>query len=138
MKIAFYRAEHGTLLDKVISLVTFSKYSHCELVFSNILCGSSSIRDGGIRFKKIDLESGHWDVFDINYEVDEKLIRYWFELMEGDSYNYIGAFLSVFYIGLKLNDSKYCSEVCALPIEGPNNLSPGALFRYMKKRNYIK
>ena len=57
MQIAFYKAKFGNFTDKIVSAFTFSPYSHCEMVFSDGICASASLRDGGVRFKYINL--GH-------------------------------------------------------------------------------
>ena len=137
MKIIFYKAKYGTILDKLIGLFSFSKYSHCELVFSNGICASSSSRDGGMRFKYIDINE-HWDIFDLNMDVDEASIRYWFSINDGDSYDWVGAIASLFRIDLSTDDKKFCSEACGYAL-GVNPIqTPGILYNELKDYGYIK
>lgn len=138
MQICFYIAKYGTSLDKLISAVSFSKYSHCELLFSDGLCASASIRDNSVRFKRINLNSGHWDIFDFkNITKTESEIRYVVELLKDEKYDYLGAVASALYLDFGNENKKYCSEICGYPAVAPGNLTPGALYRYLKKNNKI-
>ena len=56
MKLAFYKAKHGTKIDKIVAAAIGSEYSHVELVFSDGICFSASPRDKGVRFKTINLD----------------------------------------------------------------------------------
>lgn len=76
MKIAFYRARHGSVIDRLIDCLTERRgFSHCELVFSDGVFFSSSGEDGGCRFKRIDPDPRHWEIydFDISIEAEERL-----------------------------------------------------------------
>ena len=59
VKVAFYKAEKGTIIDKIVSLFV-RKYSHIE-IYVNGWCYSISWRDKGGRAKKIDLNDGKWE-----------------------------------------------------------------------------
>lgn len=145
MKILFYKAQYGTWLDKLISGVTFSPYSHCELMFSDNVCGSSSIRDGGVRLKSINIIQSHWDIYDVECEQEESVIRYWFQTYTDEKYDSLGAVFSVIglnpslicsVIGLhpSLNSNKwFCSEICGIFTCDKNNLNPGSLYRHLRK-----
>ena len=136
MKIAFYLGKHGTFYDKVICLATFSKYSHCEIVFSDGMCASASCRDDGIRFKKIDLEE-KWVVFDLLSQFDEAAIKYWFNLHDSDKYDYLGAFGSVLNIDSTSDSKKYCSYACATVLGIDPIITPGALYKKLIKEKMI-
>jgi hypothetical protein len=119
MRIAFYIAKNGTWLDKLIATLTFSKYSHCELVFSSGEFGSSSERDGGVRLKMIDQDS-RWDIFDVKNKdgteitpEQEKTIHYWFLINDNQKYDWPGAIMSLFGVNWTSDDKKFCSYVCA-------------------------
>lgn len=139
MKIAFYKAWNGTWVDKLISLVTLSKYSHCEIVFSDGLCASSSARDGGVRFAQINLNSGNWDVFDLDMGMnyDETRIRQWFINNDGDTYDWPAAIQSVFGVGQVKNDKKFCSQACAIVLDFYPAITPGKLYSELIKYYYI-
>lgn len=59
IKVAFYKASEGTILDKIVSLFT-RNYSHVEF-YNSGWCYSISWRDNGGRAKQIDLADGKWD-----------------------------------------------------------------------------
>lgn len=132
MKIAFYKARYGDWVDKVISFVTFSRYSHCELVFPNGEFASSSPRDGGIRIKTIE-QDVKWEIFDVHTTMNENEIRKWFEENGSDTYDWIGAIMSVFGIMIKREDKKFCSYVCALMLGMYPAVTPGKLYKLLTK-----
>ena len=136
MKIAFYKSKNGTWLDKLISLVSFSKYSHCEIVFPDGTFASSSKRDGGIRLKSIVIND-HWDVFELNGVCDSELIKYWFYMNMDNKYDWVGAVGSLFYIDLTSDDKKFCSYACATVLGIDSIITPGGLYRALKKSNII-
>lgn len=146
LKIAFYIAEHGDIIDKIISLVTLSKYSHCELIFDNGEWASSSPRDGGIRIKVIEADPTHWDIFELNLwytpekqEFYEKLVRHWFVLNDYKTYDWIGAIGSLFHIDLTSNDKEFCSQACACMIGLEDTIiTPGNLYNTLLKMDKIK
>lgn len=69
MKLAFYKAKqpHNKYkLDGLVDALTGGYgYSHVELVFPDGTCFSSSVLDGGTRFKKINLNPERWVVVDL-------------------------------------------------------------------------
>lgn len=92
MKIAFYKGPPSGMVHYISHYLTrfwtMSKYSHAELVIDGI-CYSSSARDGGVRAKEIDLNSGRWDVFHIsNDNILKNKALLWFNEHNGDSYDY--------------------------------------------------
>jgi hypothetical protein len=137
MKIAFYKAKNGTKLDVVVATVSLSEYSHCEIVFDDGMCASSSIRDGGIRFKRIKLDTGHWDIFELNTDISEKSIRYWFSIYEDNTYDWLGAAMSSIGINCSSEDKKYCSYACAFVLGLDPTITPGGLYRKLKKLGMI-
>lgn len=118
ISVAFYKAHYGNFQDKVIGLVTNSPYSHCEIVFFDNFCASSSPRDNGIRFKAIDLND-HWDVFEINIEnlsVSIQEVFVWFYNRQNTSYDVLGAIGSAFNKDWTSSDRLFCSQACALAL----------------------
>ena len=136
LKIAFYKAHNGNYLDKTISVLTISKYSHCEIVFSDGVCASSSSRDGGIRFKQITL-GAHWDVYEVIGDYDEAAIRYWFTLHSDDAYDWWGAVGSLFCVDWTSEDYKFCSYACASVLGLDPITTPGKLYHTLKKLKTI-
>lgn len=137
MKIAFYIAYHGDIYDWLISLVTLSKYSHCEIVFSDGMCASSSVRDGGIRFKKIDLSDEKWEVFTLKGDYNEAAIRQWFVDNDGDLYDLKAAIASAFGIDLLREDRKFCSQACGITLGYEPVLTPAGLYKKLIRDNKI-
>lgn len=93
LKLALYKGPPKndilhSITHYLTKLFTWSKYSHSEIVIDGV-CYSSSLRDGGVRKKTIDLSSGRWDVFSItdNQEVITKALA-WFNSNEGKAYDY--------------------------------------------------
>ena len=136
MELWFYKAVDGDWLDKLIGWWTGGPYSHVELVFSDGTAFSSSPRDGGVRFKKIE-PSSHWVVVDLkaplremitqNYQrafkpgfnqwddvasLYEGYIREWCEAQVGKKYDW-KAIVGHFFAERDFEDRRawYCSEV---------------------------
>lgn len=90
LAIAFYKGP-PTDLPHIIShyairLWTWSKYSHAELVIDGV-CYSSSLRDGGVRSKYIDLASGRWDVLPVKGNAADAL--WWYQQHKGQGYDWL-------------------------------------------------
>lgn len=137
MNIAFYKSHNGKLLDKTISWVTSSQYSHCELIFTDGICASASPRDGGVRFKYINM-GDRWDVFTLPDIFNEQIARDWFIRHEDQKYDFIGALGSAFRLDLTSSTKKFCSYSCAMALCIPNPLmSPGELFTTLQNNRII-
>ena len=65
--------------------------------------------------KLIDLGE-KWDTFKLIGDYDEETIKYWFQVNDGDKYNWLGAIGSLFGIDIGNEDRKFCSYCCALMI----------------------
>lgn len=143
MKIAMYKGPARSVWHKIghafTCLWTGSEYSHCELVFdvrdssSYTLCASSSGRDGGVRFKRINLASGHWDVYPI--EGDEVAAARWFVDHVAAGYDWFGLLWFVLPIKAFNNPKRYfCSEAMAasLGLEKPHKFHPQSLLDRLK------
>jgi len=66
------------LFNKAVRFWDNGPYSHCEAVFSDGAAGSSSLIDGGVRFKDIDFSNGNWDLFLLPFWL-EAASREWFQ-----------------------------------------------------------
>ena len=110
-----------TIADIITRFFTKGKYSHCEIAIkrSETLfdCYSSSVQDGGVRCKQIDVsDSTKWDLIQLN-EVTEEQIKGYFNRTLGCKYDWWGALGIV--LGIKQKRSKYfCSEWCFNAIYG--------------------
>lgn len=140
MQIAFYKARHGTLLDRLIDACTGRVgYSHVELVFSDGTWFSSSARDGGVRFKRIDPDPAHWTIFPARITgAHEHAVRCWATTQLGRKYDYPGV-LGFVLPALRLSRRRwFCSEICAAALSRSvlehartptrARISPNALF----------
>lgn len=114
MKIAFYLARYGKPVDKIIDICSGRMgVAHVELIFSDGWWYSSSSRDGGCRFKRIELDY-KWRAYDLNVSVaQESLIRLSAQktVDEHVKYNWAGVF--GFVLPIRDDPSKlFCSETC--------------------------
>jgi hypothetical protein len=130
VKLALYTGGGGTwyarLFDWLVRLVTRSPYSHCEIVIDGV-CWSSSIRDGGVRAKRIDLDSGHWHVIPLHTDPARALA--WFKSHMGQGYDWLGVLRFIVPFIPQRAGRWFCSEACAaaLGLPCPSHYSPGGL-----------
>jgi hypothetical protein len=134
VQLAFYRPHRWTdLIGYAIAAWTRSPYSHCELVMDGV-CYSSSLRDGGVRSKVIDLSGAHWTVINAPW-ISAYAVKELFEDTKGEPYGYLDL-ISQHVMRLPWHQSKgwLCSEWCALAAGLPNAQSwtPGMLYDYAK------
>ena len=93
MKVALYKGKRGGFagaFDAAVRWWTRGAYSHVELVFSDGMAASSSTRDGGVRFKRIDFKPDHWDFVEV--DGDEEYARAFIAERVGQGYDYFGLF----------------------------------------------
>jgi hypothetical protein len=128
LKVLFYVAKFGTTWDKIIAWWTHGRYSHCELQFSDGVCFSSSNRDGGTRFKHIDVKPWKWDVVPLVVtEAEELVVRMWCTHLLGHKYDWLGVLGFVFHRRhLQDYDRWYCSEVVSAALRGCLEIKVGA------------
>lgn len=127
IQLAFYKGppQHDDLVHVVthnaIKIRTWSKYSHAELVIDG-WAYSSSVRDKGVRRKKIDFNNGKWDVIELDpSRININYAMEFFLLYEGSEYDwwniarYVlpfvkqeeGKFICFEFIGAMLNFAGY-------------------------------
>lgn len=154
--LAFYKHKRSwrkeplkAFADAITRFFTKGKYSHCELVIERLKftggnhyehetlfdCYSSSIRDGGVRCKSIDvMDKSKWDLIPLKL-VTEEQIKSYFNRTSGKKYDWWGAIGIA--IGVKQKRSKYfCSEWCFNAIFGGEEgwrFSPNQLAAIFKK-----
>lgn len=136
LSLCFYK-DPGNFMNWGIRLVTRSKYSHCELLFSDGVSISSSSRDGGVRAKTIDFSDGKWDIVRLFwFAKDEGEVRKWAEAQIGRKYDWSGIFGFIIKPVHENDQRMFCSEFCALALgfspELAAKMSPGALYSYVK------
>ena len=127
VRLALYRPHRWQDIGGyLIAWWTRSAYSHCELVI-DCWCYSSSIRDGGVRRKQIDITQPHWTVIDIDADPEKVLALY--ERTKGEPYGWLDL-LTQQVLRLPLSSAGwFCSEWCAAVLGCAESwrLSPGAL-----------
>lgn len=130
MQLAMYKGPAARRWDRFchwwIRVWTRSPYSHAELVIDGV-CYSSSPRDGGVRAKVIDLNSGRWDVFWI--EGDRARALGWFEAHKGDRYDWAGIVRFVLPFLPHRSRMWFCFEAVGamLDLPTPHNLNANKL-----------
>jgi hypothetical protein len=141
MKVAFLK---GTgILDWAIRLWTFSKYSHCELIFSD---GSSFGTSLGYPFKtqfshKMYPHS-YWDVIEVDVPPEkEKLMKDFCWTQTGRSYDWTAILFSMILpFRQDASDKWICSEICVAAFKQggyfsdrkPCRVSPGKFSKLVK------
>ena len=125
--------------DWLTRVLTRGQYSHCEIAMrlpendetgaALYDCYSASIRDGGVRWKRMPLPAEKWDLIDITADplVFPMFFSVW-EFTKGQPYDLMGAFGVVF--NFRQNPRRwFCSEWCAgvLGLGEPWRFSPNDL-----------
>ena len=141
MELIFYIASRGDIYDKLVAAATFGRYSHVEIRFSDGMCFSSSSRDGGTRFKQIELNPLNWDIVPLSFvtKEQENEVRMWCESQLGKAYDWRG--ILCFYLPGDIRDRSkwYCSDVCACALREaailnlPLKVSPSQMYKIVKK-----
>lgn len=104
---------------KAITWWTESPWSHAELLLGDV-CYSSSARDGGVRGKVIDLNSGRWDVFPLALNKGELAYAYnWYIEHSEDEYDWAGAARFVLPWLPHHVDQFFCFEAVAAMLQLP-------------------
>ena len=141
MKCAFFKATlpgvQG-LYSRLVRWIDRGAYSHCELVFSDGMCASSSFLDHGVRFKRIEFDASRWDVVEIcGNEADA---RAWFNAHAGDPYDLIGTARFIFGAIPPSQNKWFCSEAvaAALGMRDPWRYGPCGLFAALSVPSLIE
>ena len=137
MILAFYKGRKR-LVNRLICLVTRGKYSHVELVLQELgnglyLCLSSSMLDGGVRIKAIDLNSGNWDMVDIAGQVTYEQAMAWFYKHHTAKYDYTGALRYAIKWFKQARGKFYCSEAASDILRRPTSNHPQGLYDAITK-----
>lgn len=138
-KITSLRTLWYRVADDITKFVAKGIYSHCEIAIkipdTNLYsCYSSSVRDGGVRNKTMELPEEDWDFIEITDIIAKSTIINFYELTAGRGYDWIGLIATV--VGSRHNSSKwFCSEWCAecLGIKNPYKVTPVSLYKLFYK-----
>jgi len=113
MKVAFLK---GTgILDRLIQFWTFSKYSHCELIFSDgSSFGTSLTSPFKTQFTYKMYFHQHWDIVEVDVPPEKELLIKAFCWTQVDKkYDWKAIFFSMILPFRKEDPSKWiCSEIC--------------------------
>ena len=138
MHVAFYKAP-GTLTDKLIRRWLRGPYSHCELVFELVdngpsLCISSSPRDGGMRSKRIMLDSESWDIVPVDADINAAWA--WAAEHAKESYDLLGLAGFIWRPESGEKNKWFCSEAVAAMLGYPQSwrFDPCALHAILNKK----
>ncbi len=128
MHAAFYKAVRPGwqgLYSRAVQIIDHGPYSHCEIVFSDGMCGSASYIDGGVRLKRIEFKPWHWDFLQLP-TAQEAYARDWFERNDGAPYDLQGNVRFVVPFIDHNPDGWFCSEAfgAALRWREPERYGP--------------
>lgn len=125
--LASYTAK-GDLINRLIRYWTNCKASHCELVIDGYGF-SSSIKDGGVRRKRINFYDGNWELLALPWVLHHEIIEYYGKT-KGTSYGWRDLFCrQLLHIPCKEDQGQFCSEWCAsaLGLDSGREFSPELL-----------
>lgn len=125
-----------TLSHYAIRAWTWSRWSHAELVIDDV-CWSASARDGGIRDKVIDLNSGRWELVDFPATPAEReAARSFFRANRGRKYDWAGILRFVFPFLPHSKSRRFCFEAIgdALGLAATHKLTAKDLYRWAMNR----
>jgi hypothetical protein len=142
MFLLFYKglkAENpkATWFDRLICLLTRSRFSHVELAYARhgliYSTLSASTRDKGVRPTRIDVSSGHWEVIELPAQYPVRVE--WLHAQIGKRYDYLGLGGTLIHINVFSDSDKwFCSELIgtALGIYKAWTLSPEDIYKHFK------
>jgi hypothetical protein len=128
MKLAFYKGE-GTMFNAAIRWWDAGVYSHCELLFSDGMSASATLRDGSkVRGKEIDYFPDRWDFVELPDGLETQA-RAFFEATQGMPYDLKGQVRFMFGYMKGGSDAYWCSEwvAAALGMPDPWRYGPNGL-----------
>lgn len=127
----------GRVWDSLYCLFTCSKYSRCEIVFSDGIVGTVDCKRG-VRFAFMDFPDPNWDVFEIECGANEEMsARAFFNLWEGSPFDKFGFALGLLHLGEPRKGKFFPSKLCAGVLGSNAYRSPGALFADLRTRMRI-
>ncbi|MHA2263655.1 MAG: hypothetical protein ACXAEN_14765 [Candidatus Thorarchaeota archaeon] len=138
MQLAFYRGSSDGVFGKAIKWWTKSEFSHVEILFEGGVSWSSSLKDGGVRFKKIKADEGKWVYVDMPFiePTAEFAIKAWAASKIGASYGMWDCAKFVLPFLRSKSSQWFCSEAVLTALQSqwfllnhrPDKISPGKLY----------
>lgn len=114
-RIALYKGTRPGIkgiYNRLVRWWTRSPYSHCELVFSDGIAASSSLEDGGVRFKWIEFDAERWDFIELPTALEEGAYT-WFNEHRGRKYDVMGNLQFILACIPSSSNRWFCSEAVA-------------------------
>lgn len=144
--VIFYKGlkeenESSLITDNIICKITRGRFSHAELVLYKTeedlyLCFSASHRDRGVRFKEIDINSGHWVFIKPDNLPDLNEVGIFYSKYKYARYDYIGLISTIYpRTNFNITDRLFCSELVAevYKLDHPYKVSPQGLYDLLIK-----
>jgi hypothetical protein len=140
MKLAFYIGEHaedtlmvraGWWITKFVQKGPYSHVTHVEAIHTeysdgSVFIASSSIRDNGVRGKRVKLNPAHWMIVDMP-QWDTLLSVNFLEHTKYAPYDWRGA-IATCMPGHENDNSWFCNEWVAYPyLKSSSNFGPHQL-----------
>jgi len=138
MKVALYVGDHSNddwlvqMTCRVIRLVQkgpFRMVTHVEAIHAehadgSVTIASSSLRDKGVRTKRVVLTPGNWQIIDVPLWDTQRSID-WFKLHDGMPYDWRGA-LATQLPGSGRANEWFCNEAvgASVGLQTPDRLGP--------------
>jgi hypothetical protein len=130
--------DNATFFDRLVCFATRSRYSHLEYVNyynpdnGKAWCWSSSPRDGGVRQALITLDSGSWELYEVQTEATRDEIEDWMRAHKGAKYDWVGAFATKVPLLWHMFSRWFCSEALAAAFKlfKPASWTPESFFRH--------
>jgi hypothetical protein len=129
MKVVFFTGKHtkdtpsvrlGWWLTRLVQKGEFSNVTHVEAILAehddgSVTIGSSSLRDGGVRFKQCHLNPEHWIIVDVP-QWDAAKAAQWFAEHDGEKYDWRGAFATCMPFSWGRKDEWFCNGAVAASV----------------------
>lgn len=140
MKVAHYVGAHkgdtlwarlGWAAVRAVQRGEYRRVTHVESILEEhddgtVTIASSSLRDGGVRSKRVRLHQGHWLIADVPLWGVDKAVAF-FGATDGLPYDLFGAVATVLPTR-QTGTSYFCSEWVAAPfIRSPHTFGPAQL-----------
>lgn len=139
MRVALFIGNHdkdtwsvrlGWWLTRLVQKGRFANVTHVEAILKehedgSVTIGSASLRDGGVRMKRVHLNQSHWEIVDVpQWNADDALL--WFISHDGEPYDWRGAFASCMPFQWREPNEWFCNEAVAASVgfESPEVFGP--------------
>ncbi len=116
MKVTLAFEKGTSLIARVIQLVTWSKYSHVEIIIEDNWISSGEPAGVGLKVRPLRKLKNRYEYIEV--EVDNRYLQNVYDFIEENkntSYDYLGSiFGGGFNIDIHYKDKWFCSELVAM------------------------